>query len=450
MKKMNLIGSIAIASLVFVGCSGSNSSASSTSANVDGTVSSATGALKVSVPGSNQSATTDAKGNFALIGVPSGATALRFSGSGVDATLSIVALMAGEDRHVAVSVAGGKLDDHPEQDGSRFNGTVTSITSPALTVSGHTVTTTSATSFLDDSGNATTLDAITIGSFVEVEGAPQADGSVIARTIKLEDNLAADGGEAGDDNGNKDGGEPGDDNGAGGHGGNDGTPGNGALAQFDGAVTAATATSLTVNGVTVTVSATTEIEGSNETQIAFSAITVGEFVEVKGVAQTDGSILASKIEVQAAGEVEDAHISGAVTAVDAVGGSVTVGTTTVLVVATTRFEGITSLADVKVGDMLNIEATAAADGTLTATEIKAASALPPPLITEIRGAITALTATTIAAQGQTFTVNASTRMDDNGNTFTLSSLTVGQIVDVRGTLQADGTLLASRIQLRNN
>ena len=445
--KMNLIGSIAVASLVFVGCGGSSSSQSSTSANIDGSVSSASGALKVSIPGSAQSATTDAKGNFALIGVPSGATSLHFTGAGVDATLPIVALMAGEDRHVAVSVTGNQVDDHPERDGSRFNGTVTSITSPTLTVSGHTVTTTSATTFLDNSGNATTLDAIAIGAFVEVEGAPQADGSVLARTIKLEDALLADGGEPGDDNGHHDGGEPGDDNG---HGGNDGSPGNGALAQFDGAVTAVTATTLTINGVTVTVSSTTEVEGSNETHIAFSAITVGQFVEVKGVAQADGSILASKIEVRAAGEIEDEHLTGAVTAVNAVGGSVTIGTTTILVITTTRFEGITSLADVKVGDTLNIEATAAADGTLTATGIKAAGALPPPLLTEVRGAITALTATTIAAQGKTFTVNASTRMDNNGNTFTLSSLTVGQIVDVRGAVQADGTLLASRIQLRNN
>jgi hypothetical protein len=450
MKKMNLIGSIAVLSLAVVACGGSSSSgtaSSSTSANVDGTVSSASGALKVSVPGSSQSATTDAKGNFALIGVPSGATSLRFTGTGVDATLPMAALIAGEDRHVEVSVSGGTVDDHPERDGSRFNGTVESITSPTLVVSGHTVTTTSATTFLDHAGNATTLDAIAIGAFVEVEGAPQADGSVLARSIKLEDALLADGGEPGDDNGNHDGGEPGDDNG---HGGNDGSPGNGALAQFDGAVTAISATSLTVNGVTVTVSASTEIEGSNETHIAFSAITVGEFVEVKGVAQADGSILASKLEVRAAGEAEDEHITGAVTAVDAVGGSVTIGTTNVLVVATTRFEGITSLADVKVGDTLNVEATAAADGTLTATEIKAAGALAPPLLMEVRGAITALTATTIAAQGKTFTVDASTRMDNNGNTFTLASLKTGQIVDIRGTAQADGTLLASRIQLRNN
>jgi len=102
MKKMNLISSIAVVSLV-VACSGSSSSTANSKANVEGSITSST-ALKVSVPGSSQSASTDASGNFALIGVPSGATSLHFTGTGVDATLPIVALIAGEDRHIAASV----------------------------------------------------------------------------------------------------------------------------------------------------------------------------------------------------------------------------------------------------------------------------------------------------------------------------------------------------------
>jgi hypothetical protein len=437
MKKMNLISSIAVLSLV-VACSGSSSSTAN-KANVEGSVTSST-ALKVSVPGSSQSATTDASGNFALIGVPSGATSLHFTGTGVDATLPIVALMAGEDRHIAASVSGNTADDHPERDGSRFTGTVQSITAPTLTISGVTVTTTSATAFTSNAGTAITLDSIAIGDFVEVEGAPQADGSVIARSIKQEDQELADGGEPGDDNGHDD---AGDDHGGG--------SGNG-TAQFEGSLTAISGTTLTIGGVTVTTTAATEIEGANETHIALSALTVGEELEVKGVAQADGSVAASKIELQGAGDadLDDQHITGAVVAVDATLGSVTIGTTTVLVTATTRFEGLASLSAVTVGELLDIEATAAADGTLTATEIKAQAALAPPFQTEVRGPITALDATTVTVASKTFTVNASTRMDNNGDTFTLASLKTGQTVDVRGSSQTvGGALVASRIQLRN-
>jgi hypothetical protein len=432
MKKMNLIGSIAVISLV--ACASGSSSSSASKANVEGNAA-ATGALKVSVPGSSQSASTDASGNFALIGVPSGATSLHFTGPDVDATLPIVALMAGEDRHVSVSVSGNKVDDHPERDGSRFLGTVESITAPTLTISGHTITTTSATVFLDNSGAAITLDGIAIGNFVEVEGAPQADGSVLARSIKLEDAQAA-GADAGDDKGHDDAGD------------DHGNDGNGALAHFEGVVSAVTSTSITVNGVVFTVSASTEIE-SGETHVALSAITVGLVVEVKGIAQADGTVAASKIEVHPAGELEDEHITGAVTAVDSALGSITIGTTTVLVTATTRFEGLTSLADVTVGEQLSIEATTAADGSLTATEIKTVGAMAAPFEVEVRGAITALDATTITVSAKTFTVTAATRMDDNGNAFTLASLKSGQTVDVRGDLQASGQLLATRIQLRN-
>jgi hypothetical protein len=72
-----------------------------------------------------------------------------------------------------------------------------------------------------------------------------------------------------------------------------------------------------------------------------------------------------------------------------------------------------------------------------------------PFEIEVRGAITALDATSLTVSAKTFTVNAATRLDNNGTTFTLASLKAGQSVDVRGALQASGQLLATRVQLRN-
>ncbi|HEY2030093.1 MAG TPA: DUF5666 domain-containing protein, partial [Myxococcales bacterium] len=200
-------------------------------------------------------------------------------------------------------------------------------------------------------------------------------------------------------------------------------------------------------------SASTVFEAADETHITLADLAVGDRVEVRGAAQADGSFAASKVEIDAdAGAAEDQHLTGAVTAVDPVAGSLTIGTTTVVVTAATRFEGVASLAGVNVGDILDVEATAAADGTLTATEIRAAAALLPPLMVEVRGPISAIdtTAGSLTVAGKTFIVNAGTRMDNDGKTFTLASLTAGQNVDVRGAVQANGDLVASRIQLRNN
>jgi hypothetical protein len=427
-----IISSIAVLGLA--ACSGAGSSPSN-NAVVDGTVTGSTN-LKVSVPGSALTSSTDAAGHFALVGVPGGTSALHFAGPGVNATLPITALMAGEDRHMSVSVSGDSATEHHECEDAEFKGAIQSISAPTLTVSGRTVTTDSSTQFFSG-GAAVTLDAFSIGNVVEVEGVPQADGSVLARKISLEG--ADDAADAGnDDNGDDHGGQ--------------GGPGSGddTNPRLEGTLSAINGTTLTVSGITVTTSASTVFEASDETHIALTDLVVGERVEVRGTAQPDRSFAATKVEVDAeAGAPEDEHITGAVTAIDAVGGSITIGTTTVLVTAATRLDDIASLSAISVGDVLDIEATAAADGTLTATEIKKASETPPPLLVEVRGAITALDASSLTVGGKTFTVNASTRMDNDGTTFTLASLKTGQIVDVRGTAQADGSLIATRIQLSN-
>jgi hypothetical protein len=429
MNKLNLIIGIAVSGLV--ACSGGAGSSASASASakavLDGKVQGATN-LKVTVPNTSLTSTTDASGNFALVGVPSGTAALRFSGSGVDTTLAITKLLAGEDRHLSVRISGNAAHEENEREDSRFVGVIDSITAPTVSVAGRVVTTTSATQFFSG-GSTTTLDSFAVGNLVEVEGVPQADGSVVATKITMED--------AGDND------DQGDDDGVGDRHGGDNDP------RLEGALTAISGTSLTVNGITVTTSATTVFE-AGEKHIALTDLVVGDRLEVRGTAQADGTFAASKVEVDAdAGEQEDDHVVGAVTAVDPVAGSLTIGTSTIVVTPTTRFDDIASLAAISVGDMLDVEVDVAADGTLTAREIKALGDLPPPLQVEVRGAITAVDATTLTVDTKTFTVTSSTRMDHDGNTFTLASLKVGQIVDVRGAAQASGDLVATRVQLRN-
>lgn len=421
MKK--LFGSIAVAALA--ACSGSATQSSSSSAVLDGTIKGASN-LSASIPGTSLKSATDAAGNFALVNVPVSAHALLITGNGVNVTLPIAALASGEERHMAVSVSGNSAWEQHELESDDLVGTVSAIVAPNLTVAGKTVTTTSAT-LVFQRGAAVTLDAVAVGDVVEVEGAPQADGSILARKITLEDPN----GEPGDDRGGDSGRQP----------------------RLEGTLSAISGTTLTVNGISVTTSATTVFEAGDETHITLADLAVGDRVEVRGTPQADGSFAASKVEIDAdANAAEAQHLTGAVTAVDAVAGSVTIGTTTVLVTATTRFEGVASLAAVKVGDILDIEATAAANDTLTATEIRAAAALLPPLMVEVRGPLSAVDATagSLTVAGKTFLVTAATQLDHDGQAFTLASLKTGQDVDVRGAVQANGDLVASRVQLRDN
>src|SRR5262249_37026025 len=67
---------------------------------------------------------------------------------------------------------------------------------------------------------------------------------------------------------------------------------------------------------------------------------------------------------------------------------------------------------------------------------------------EVEGAIESLTP--LKVQGRTITTNANTRIrGEDDATIALSALKVGQMVEVEGMLQADGTILAAKIEVKN-
>jgi len=152
------------------------------------------GTIRVSVVGTSLQAMTDGSGSFTLTGVPSGNVELRFQGSGVDARLTIDGLSDGQTMTLTVRVEGnnaarvgeGDDDDDDEQGQVEFDGTVTQL-SP-LTVGGRHVVTNSATRFLGDHNDPVpSSQVLKVGNKVEVEGRQQADNSVLAEKIKLED-----------------------------------------------------------------------------------------------------------------------------------------------------------------------------------------------------------------------------------------------------------------------
>jgi Domain of unknown function (DUF5666) len=150
------------------------------------------GTMRVSVVGTSLQAMTDGSGSFTITGVPPGTVELRFQGSGVDARLTIDGLSDGQTLTLTVRVEGnnasrvGEGDDNDGQGEIEFDGTV-ALLNP-LTIGGRRVTTNSSTRFLGDHNDPVpSSQVLRVGNKVEVEGRQQADNSVLAEKIKLED-----------------------------------------------------------------------------------------------------------------------------------------------------------------------------------------------------------------------------------------------------------------------
>jgi hypothetical protein len=231
-------------------------------------------ALTVSVVGTNISTTINGTGQFTLSGVPAGTVQLKFSGSGVDATVTLSGVTATDRIDITVNVTGGNARVESERRGNgngngrtELNGPVASLNGggcPAVSfmVQGTRVTTNSATVF-DDITCATLANGVQ----VEVEGQRQADGSVLASRVE------------GKDTNNRE-------------------------QRMEGVVSARAGTcpaiTFTVLGTRVTTSGATRFKDTSCTNVVD-----GRLVEIRGQRQTDGSILASRVEPEDGDDDDD-------------------------------------------------------------------------------------------------------------------------------------------------
>src|SRR6266849_9155975 len=291
--------------------------------------------MRVAVPNSSAATMIDATGGFLLTDVPKGANFLQFSGGGQNASLVMAAVVPGEFRRLTVSISGASVTEHNEQTETEFEGTVDAIDGMVLTVAGRKVAVTDATKIRNDDAAATFADLV-LGTPVEVEGTLNADGSVTASEISIEDRNEAE------------------------------------RIAFVGTLTQITGNTLTVGGRTVKVSSATMIV-KGDTALTLADLKVGDRVLVRGTVQADKSVNATRIRVlQREDEPEEMHVAGKVTAVDADHNSFTIGDTKITTDAKTEFEGsgFHGLADLKVGDFAFAEVIKQADGSLLAEEVK--------------------------------------------------------------------------------
>lgn len=151
--------------------------------------------LTVSISGTNISTTVDGNGMFELTGVPPGDVTLKFSGAGVNASITLTGVPASSQISITVSLNGNsarleseKRDDDEDErendDEGDLEGTVSnrSGSCPTLTftVQATTIKTNSATKF--DSGQCA---QVVNGVKVEVEGTRQTDGTLVAKDVEI-------------------------------------------------------------------------------------------------------------------------------------------------------------------------------------------------------------------------------------------------------------------------
>jgi|SRR5581483_7967031 len=313
----------------------------------------------------------------------------------------------------------------------KFTGTVQNLPSGGFigdwVVDGRTVHVTSSTQINEEDGH------IAIGAVVKVEGRSRADNTVNATEIELRQSASG----GGDDHGGS---------GSGGGTGDQGVKFKGTIESFPPGFVG----DWRIGGRTIHVSAQSELEQE------VGPVAVGAFAEVTGTMRADGSMDASKIEVKsnpAGGDGRD-ELKGVIESLPratnfvgdwrVAGRTVHVSTTTVI---------NTEHGAVAVGASVEVQGTQQADGSINATRIE----INPTGSGDIEGQATGLKGTIQALPG---TANLIGDWTINGLTVHVVSSTklmaehgafaVGVRVKVKGMLMSDGSVVATKIQVRDS
>ena len=199
---------------------------------------------------------------------------------------------------------------------------------------------------------------------------------------------------------------------------------------------------LTVLGTVVTVDALTVLvedgpEGTTTT-LALADFKVGDVVRVFGTVQTDGSILATRVERRAPGTAGDEEMRGVVSGLDATAHTFMLGSITVAYGTATVQGTLANGVGVEVGGTL-----AGTTFTATRVEVQDATEDAPGSTMDLSGPVSGLD-----TAAKTFTLMAF--KVDYSAAKVEGALANGAMVEVEGSLStaAPGTLLATQVEVR--
>lgn len=227
--------------------------------------------VTVSVVGTGISTNADNQGRFTLQNVPTGTVQLNFTGPGSNATVTLTGVGPNDHVQIAVTVNGSSAHvDSEHHNNGEISGRIASIDSAAKTFRAGelTIKVTGATTIRHGSTTLQFTD-LKVGDHVEVRGTR--DGTTVTATeVKVEHDGEEDNGDDHDEN----------------H-----------QAEVSGIVSGSAGT---CPAVTFTV-ASTKVTVNKDTAYPHTSCDVatknGAKVEVKGAKQTDGSIAATRVEI---------------------------------------------------------------------------------------------------------------------------------------------------------
>jgi len=370
-----------------------------------------TSGLTVTVVGTSISAAVDSSGRFTLRDVPAGDVRLQFSATGVSASMTLTAVGANDRIQITVTITGSTANLEAQQRTGSDNrveleGKIQSINTSArsLQVAGATVMVPNDAIIRHGSQTLTFAD-LTADSRIHVRGTLEG-AAVRAATLEVQNQ----------------------------------NPPRGNDVELEGTVSGLTGScpvlTFTVKGTTVKTSAATKFEDGNCTGVRNTVK-----VEVKGTRQSDGSVLASKVEV----EDDEVELEGTVSGLTGSCPTLTftVKGTTVKTSAATRFED-GSCTGVRNGAKVEVKGTRQSDGSVLASKVEVEDDE-----VELEGTVSGLTGScptlTFTVKGTTVKTSAATRFEDGICTGVRNTVKV----EVKGTRQSDGSVLASKVEVED-
>jgi hypothetical protein len=207
------------------------------------------------------------------------------------------------------------------------------------------------------------------------------------------------------------------------------------------------AMTLVVLGQTIVLSSETSFD-DNITPAGLAGIKVGDLLEVSGMRAPDGTIHATRIEAQSTSA--GLQVVGVATSVDATAKTLVINALTVdfSAAALVDFPG----SGPKEGDLVEASGTTlTSKGILEASSLELltdASATPTtPVNMRVEGLINQFTsATDFEVAGQPVSTSATTSFDGGQ----VSDLALNMSVEVEGSVNSDGVLLASKVEIRRD
>jgi hypothetical protein len=272
-----------------------------------------------------------------------------------------------------------------------------------------------------------------------------------------DDDNRSPGGRGGDNRGpdddNRGPGGPGRDNR--GPGGDDRGPGRSDEVRVVGFVSATTADTLTVDGVSIAAAPDAIIRHGNRL-LTLADIEVGDHVQARGVME-EGVLVASEIKVEQTGPdnvgAGDVEIEGRIAGLSATSGcpvvTFTIGSATIRTTATTLFDDVTC-ATLANNARVEIHGIRQADGSILATkvEVEAGPDEVKGAVFEFSGAASCPAATFRVGPALSLSTRVATTATTVFSDVTCAALANGARVEVDGAKQADGSIAAARVELK--